>query len=58
MNDNEEGLAILNNVLGTEAIIATDTETHLGTYGAALMNILGFQANTVTHSQMELKQVQ
>ena len=44
MNDNEEGLAILNNVLGTEAIIATDTETHLGTYGAALMNIPGISS--------------
>ena len=44
MNDNDEGLAILNNVLGTEAIIATDAKTHLGTYGAALMNIPGISS--------------
>ena len=36
--------------MGTEAIIATDTETHLGTYGAALMNIPESLANTEMHS--------
>ena len=42
MNDDEQGLAILNNVLGTDAIIATDTD--LGTYGAALVNIPGISS--------------
>ena len=44
MKDNSEGLGILNDVLGTDAMIATDTETHLGTYGAALMNIPGISS--------------
>jgi ABC-type phosphate/phosphonate transport system substrate-binding protein len=44
MKDNEEGLAILNSVLGTNAMVSTDAETHLGTYGAALMNIPGISS--------------
>ena len=44
MKDDTEGLAILNNVLGTNAIIATDADTHLGTYGAALKNIPGISS--------------
>ena len=37
MKKDVEGLEILNNVLGTDAMISTDTETHLGTYGACLL---------------------
>ena len=44
MKDDAEGLAILDNVLGTSAMIATDATTHLGTYGAALMNIPGISS--------------
>ena len=44
MKDNDEGLTILTNVLGTSAMIATDTDEHLGTYGAALMNIPGISS--------------
>ena len=44
MKDDADGLAILNNVLGTSAMIATDADTHLGTYGAALENIPGISS--------------
>ena len=39
MKDSTEGLAILQEVLGTTAMISTNSEEHLGTYGAALENI-------------------
>ena len=32
MKDDEEGLAILQEVLGTDAMIATNSQDHLGTY--------------------------
>ena len=41
MKDDEQGLAILQEVLGTDAMIATNSQDHLGTYGAALENIPG-----------------
>ena len=41
MKDDAEGLAILNEVLGTDAMVATNSQDHLGTYGAALENIPG-----------------
>ena len=44
MKDDSSGLDILSNVLGTEAMISTDTETHLGTYGDALQNIPGISS--------------
>jgi ABC-type phosphate/phosphonate transport system substrate-binding protein len=44
MKDDLEGLEILTNVLGTSAMIATDTDAHLGTYGATLMNIPGISS--------------
>jgi melanoma-associated antigen p97 len=44
MKDDAAGLDILTNVLGTSAMIATDADTHLGTYGAALMNIPGISS--------------
>ena len=44
MKDSEQGLEILTNVLGTNAMISTDADTHLGTYGAALMNIPGISS--------------
>ena len=44
MKDDTNGLEILNNVLGTDAMIVTDAETHLGTYGAALQNIPGISS--------------
>ena len=44
MKDDTNGLEILNNVLGTSAMISTDATTHLGTYGAALQNIPGISS--------------
>ena len=44
MKDDTNGLEILNNVLGTDAMIVTDAETHLGTYGSALQNIPGISS--------------
>ena len=41
MKDSEEGLEILQEVLGTDAMVATNAQDHLGTYGAALENIPG-----------------
>ena len=39
-----EGLAILQEVLGTTAMISTNSQEHLGTYGAALENIPGISS--------------
>ena len=44
MKDDTNGLEILNNVLGTDAMIVTDAQIHLGTYGAALQNIPGISS--------------
>ena len=41
MKDDEEGLKILQEVLGTDAMVQTNSSNHLGTYGAALENIPG-----------------
>ena len=44
MKDNDEGAAILDSVLGTPGIVATDAATHLGTYGGLIGDIPGINA--------------
>jgi ABC-type phosphate/phosphonate transport system substrate-binding protein len=43
LNDSPEGRAILGEVLETKAITATDSQTHLGEYGANLQVIPGLE---------------
>ena len=38
MKDDSQGLKILQEVLGTDAMVSTNATTHLGTYGNALQN--------------------
>ena len=44
MKDDSQGLKILQEVLGTDAMVSTDATTHLGTYGNALQNIPGISS--------------
>ncbi len=44
MKDDAEGLKVLQEVLGTDAIISTTASEHLGTYGNALKNIPGISS--------------
>tara|TARA_B100000029_G_scaffold153840_1_gene149142 strand:+ start:117 stop:1145 length:1029 start_codon:yes stop_codon:yes gene_type:complete len=48
LNDNEEGLQILNDILETDGIVATNTEDHLGAYSLAMDNIPGMVAYTAS----------
>jgi|TARA_B110000196_G_scaffold63487_1_gene53210 ABC-type phosphate/phosphonate transport system substrate-binding protein len=41
MNDSTEGTEILENILGTPGITATDANTHLGSYGGLIEDIPG-----------------
>ena len=41
MNDSTEGSAILENILGTPGITATDAQTHLSSYGSLIEDIPG-----------------
>ena len=43
MNDSTEGSAILENILGTPGITATDSQTHLGSYGSLIEDIPGIK---------------
>ncbi len=44
MKDDSQGLKILQEVLGTDAMVSTNATTHLGTYGNALQNIPGISS--------------
>ena len=44
MENDSQGLKILQEVLGTDSMVSTDANTHLGTYGNALQNIPGISS--------------
>ena len=48
LNNSEAGLQILNNILETDGIVATNTEHHLGAYSLAMDNIPGMLAYTTS----------
>ena len=44
LKDDSEGREILNDLLNTNGMVVANTETHLGTYGAAVSAVPGIQA--------------
>ena len=44
LNEDAEGREILSDLLNTDGMVATNADTHLGTYGDAVSNVPGIQA--------------